>query len=258
MNNLQHIRMRMANKGRGTFRAEAKADGAAVLWLYDAIASSDEEAYWMGGVSPERFIAELRAIDAPVTLRINSPGGSVFGAQAMVAAMREHPHPITARVDALAASAASVIAAECARCEVVEGAFLMIHKAWGLAVGNEDDLRQLADLLSQMDGQIAATYARRAKLGEAEEWLDLMRAETWFTASEAVVRGLADVAITESTQRGPAARWDLTAFSAAPAPQIGTWAPELVDGPAEPAAQAAPDMAAMRRRTAARIRQTVI
>jgi hypothetical protein len=91
---------------------------------------------------------------------------------------------------------------------------LMIHKAWGLVIGNEDDLRQAADLVGKIDGQIAASYASRAE-GDADHFLELMRAETWFTPEEAVAEGLADEVKADNTQR-PKAKWDLSAFTHAP------------------------------------------
>lgn len=205
-----YIRMRMANKGKGEFRAE---DG--VIWLYDVIAADDDEAAWWGGVSPRQFISALAQVDGPVTLRLNSPGGSVFGAQAMVAAMRAHPHPITARIDSLAASAASVIASECAECVMVPGAMMMIHKAWGLTVGNTDDHRAVSDLLDRIDGQIAASYARRAGDEDMDRYLAMMAAETWFDADEALAAKLVD-RVDEANSQRPAARWDLSAYQAAP------------------------------------------
>lgn len=204
------IRMRLANKGRGDFKAEGN-----VLWLYDAIAADEDESMWLGGVSPTQFIMALSQTTGPVTLRINSPGGSVFGAQAMVAAMRAHPAPITAQIDSLAASAASVIASECAECVMVAGADLMIHKAWGMTIGNADDHTQTAGLLSKIDKQIAATYARRAGDEDADKYLAMMAAETWFDADEAVAAGLADRVERTSLQR-PSAKWDLSAYAAAP------------------------------------------
>lgn len=204
-----HFKMRLQNKGKGEFRAEAN-----VIWLYDAIASDEDEAYWLGGIAPLTFIKALQACDGPVTLKINSPGGSVFGAQAMVQAMREFPHLITAQIDAIAASAASVIAVECGRCVMVPGSQMMIHKAWGMVIGNEDDLRQTANLLAKIDGQIAASYARKTA-GDAQAFEGLMRSETWFTAEEAVAQGLADEVKDSNTQRAQA-KWDLSAFLNAP------------------------------------------
>jgi ATP-dependent Clp protease protease subunit len=222
------MKFRMANKGKG---AGIRADGS-VLWLYDVIASDDDEAMFWGGISPNQFIAALSNTTGPVTLRINSPGGSVFGAQAMVAAMRAHAEPITARVDSLAASAASVIATEAASLEMVQGAMLMVHRAWGMAIGNEQDMRETADLLAKIDGTIADTYARRTGKEKAE-WLDIMAAETWFDAQEAVAAGLADTLIEENLQR-PAAQWDLSAYKAArwqPEAEELTPAPDVQDEP---------------------------
>lgn len=216
-----YLRLLKNNAGRGSFRAEGNT-----LWLYDVIASSREEAAWLGGTAPEDFVDTLRSMSGPVLLRINSPGGSVFGAQAMAAAIREYDGKITARVDALAASAASVIAAEAAEVEIAQGAMLMIHRAWGVAMGNTEDMMATAALLEKIDGQIAATYARRA--GDDKDWIGMMSAETWFDADEAVEAGLADRVLSESKQREGA--WDLSAFKAAP------WQP----APADPA-PVAPD-----------------
>lgn len=208
-----YIRLRMQNKGKGQFRAEDNT-----LWLYDVIASDEDEAYWWGGIAPKDFIAALAKTNGPVTLRINSPGGSVFGAQAMVAAMRSHPHPITARIDSLAASAASVIAANCAETIMVPGSMLMIHRAWGFTVGNCEEIRATADLLEKMDGIIADTYVQRAgDKGDKERFVEMMSAETWFTPEEAVEAGLADSVSEENTQRAKNL-WDLSAFTAPPAP----------------------------------------
>jgi ATP-dependent Clp protease, protease subunit len=225
-----YLRMRMANKGRGSFRAEGD-----VIWLYDVIAADAEEAEWWGGISPESVIAALAQTTGPVTMRINSPGGSVFGAQAIVAAMRSHPQPITARVDSLAASAASVIAAEAAVLEVVKGSMIMIHKAWGVSVGNDEEMRRVADLLAKIDENIAQTYARRAETDHAQ-WLAMMAAETWFDADEAVAAKLADKVVDENLQR-PQAKWDLTGYNAAP------WQPNADSAP--PELQSQPDLAAV-------------
>ena len=202
-----HLKMRLANKNKGEFRAEANT-----IWIYDVIAADDEEAMWMGGISPRQFISALAETNGPVTLRINSPGGSVFGAQAMVAAMRAHPHLITARVDSLAASAASVIACEAAECVMAPGSLMMIHKAWGMTVGNADDHTAAAALLDKVDDQIAAAYARRG--GDAD-FRAMMAAETWFSAEEAVIAGLADSVLSENLQR-TSARWDLSVYAKAP------------------------------------------
>ncbi|NBT33208.1 MAG: Clp protease ClpP [Rhodobacteraceae bacterium] len=205
-----YLKLRLANKGA---RAEVKAE-AGTVWLYDFIAADDEEAMWLGGISPKQFMAALSETQGPVTLRVNSPGGSVFGAQAMVTAMRAHGSPITVQVDSIAASAASVIAMAGEKLVMAPGAMLMIHKAWSITVGNSDDHMQTAELLDKIDGQIAGAYAEKAG-GDAAKFLDLMAAETWFTAQEAMDAGLADALVEENTQR-PKAAWDLSVYTNAP------------------------------------------
>jgi len=249
MNNFnKYIKMRLDNRAVGEFRAEAD-----VLWLYDVIASDDDEAAWGGGVSPRQFIDALGKTTGPVTIRLNSPGGSVFGAQAMVVAMRAHEHPITVQVDSLAASAASVIACEASHLQIAPGAMMMIHKAWGFAIGNEADMRSTADLLAKIDLQIAAAYAGKTG-GDADEYLELMAAETWFTADEAVTAGLADEVITSNNQK-PKAAWNLSVYANAPALTEAIHAEPAEDIEQEAAPETvAPDLQAMRgRQLAARL-----
>jgi len=60
--------------------------------------------------------------------------------------------------------------------------------------GNAADMEQMKGLLDRVSDMIAGLYADRAG-GDAEDWRDLMRAETWYSATEAVDAGLADVAV---------------------------------------------------------------
>lgn len=199
------------NAKRGEFRAEGNT-----IFLYDVIVGSDFEAEVWGGVSPEGFIRQLSAMTGPVELRINSPGGEVFAARAIAQAMRGYDGEITAHVDGVAASAASLIAASAAKVVMAPGSFLMIHQAWTIAMGNADELGAQAELLGKIDGTIAATYA--AKTGKpAQDFAPLMQAETWFTPDEALAIGLADEVVEEAPAKpGASNRWDLSAYAAAP------------------------------------------
>lgn len=213
-----------ANARRGEFRAEGN-----VLYVYDAIVASDADAEWFGGVSAETVVKQLASMSGPVTLRINSPGGDVFAARAVVAAMNAHEGEITAYVDGYAASAASVITAAADKVVMAQGAFLMIHKAWTLTVGNADDHMDTAALLEKIDGTIADSYAARSGKSAAH-YADLMAAETWFTAQEAVAEGLADEIADKPVKAS--AHWDLSAYKAAPA----------VEAASEPAPEPAPEI----------------
>ena len=70
---------------------------------------SDET--WYGDeVTPQLFKDELNAESGDITVWINSPGGDVFAAAQIYNMLMDYPHDVTVKIDALAASAASVIA----------------------------------------------------------------------------------------------------------------------------------------------------
>lgn len=242
-------RLLLANRANASRRFEIKAKGdEAEVFLYDAIVGSEEEAAWFGGVAPESFVKELRSLDAKtIHLRINSPGGSVFGARAMEQALRDHSARVVAHIDGLAASAASFVAMAADEVIMGKGALMMVHKSWMLAYGNSDDLITAADLLEKVDGTLVQTYADRAgkPASEVEAW---MAAETWFTAQEAIDAGLADRVAEDAAKA--AATWDLSAYAKAPKPSAAA-APAQPPAPTEPQPQRIDAAAHLRRLEAA-------
>lgn len=167
------------------YRIENKiANATAEVFIYDEIG------YF--GVTAADFVNELRDIDADtIELHLNTPGGDVFDGIAIYNALVEHAAEVTVIVDSLAASAGSFIAQAGDTISMTRNATLMIHDAWGLAIGNAADMREMAELLDKLSNNIADIYAERSG-GTIDQWRDLMRAETWFSADEAVEAGLAD------------------------------------------------------------------
>lgn len=226
-------RLIQANRGRGAFRAEGNR-----LVVYDVIVASDSDAAWMGGISAEAFARELRAMSGDVELRINSPGGDVFAARAMAQAMREHQGKITAYVDGVAASAASLLAVSASETVMAPGAMMMIHEAWTMALGNKGDFLATAALLEKIDASIVETYQAKAG-GDPAEWAALMAAETWYTGAEAVEAGLAD-RLAQDKPAAAQAAWDLGVYDNAPAGQVEPQASASVQEP-EPIPAPAPE-----------------
>ena len=153
------------------------------LYLYEDIESG----------SAGKFVADLnKTAGEDVTLHVSSYGGDVFDGMVMMNALRSHPGQVTAVVEGVAASIASVIVAGGANRVVMRpGARMMIHNALTVAVGNADELSSTSDRLRDMSSELAKVYAERAGTDVAE-WQAAMDAETWFTADEAVAAGLAD------------------------------------------------------------------
>lgn len=126
-----------------------------------------------------------------VTIHINSGGGSVFDANTMAETLRAYQGHSTASIEGLAASAASYFALTADEVVIGPSALLMIHNPYTFAQGNAADLRKKADLLDMLRSTISGQYVRKTGMDVAEVE-ELMDAETWFTAEEAVERGFAD------------------------------------------------------------------
>lgn len=179
------IKNREPSKAGLTVRAEGSK---AVLRIYDVIGWPFIEA---------QDVAEaLDGLDVDeIEVQINSPGGDAFEGVAIYNALRTHPAKITTRVDGLAASAASVIAQAGDHRVMLTGSQMMIHDAWGLAIGNAEVMGETAGVLDKISDSIAGIYAERAG---SEGWRDAMLAESWYTHDEAVEAGLADAAVKPS------------------------------------------------------------
>ncbi|MEJ8570750.1 head maturation protease, ClpP-related [Microbaculum marinum] len=169
-----------------------------------------------------RIAAALRRIGArEVTVRINSPGGDMFEGIAIYNLLRGHPAKVTVEVPGWAASAAAIIAMAGDEIRMGMGAFMMVHNAWGAVIGNRHDMREAAGLFDRFDAALADIYEARTGLDRARV-VELMDAETFLTASEAVETGFADAAdadapepaATDEARRGVQAKRRLDALLA--------------------------------------------
>ena len=198
---------------RASILAPEVLDGIAKLRLYDPIDS------WGGdwGVSAKEFataLAELPDDTSTIHLHINSPGGMVFEGVAILNQLRQHQAKVVAVVDGLAASAASFIACGADEVHMAPNTQLMIHDAWGIAIGNAATMRETGDLLDRLSDNIAAVYAMKTG-GSVEEWRSAMLAESWYSPAEALAAGLADLIVGQQEDDGAedaAASFDLSTF----------------------------------------------
>lgn len=152
-----------------------------------------EIGYW--GVTANQFVLDLKAMDdgvSPVIVAFNSIGGDLFDGLAIHNALSRLGERCTGRVDALAASAASVAVCGAHRVVIAANAMLMIHNPWTYASGDAEDFRKVAQVLDQTMEAIIAAYKSKAPNIDEVELRRMVDAETWLTANEAVALGLAD------------------------------------------------------------------
>lgn len=178
----------VADKSWYTLQASGEAEQRDIeIFVYGEIGT------W--GVTANQFVQDLRAMDdgvSPVTVAFNSIGGDLFDGLAIHNALSRLGERCTGRIDALAASAASVAVCGAHRVVIAASAMLMIHNPYTFTGGDAEDFRRVADVLDQTLEAIIAAYKAKAPDIDEVELRRLVNAETWLTANEAVALGLAD------------------------------------------------------------------
>lgn len=178
---------------RRWYQIRAEAGEGPEVYIYDEIGRG-----WMGGgVSAEEFVAEVKALKLKrgdeLLVRINSPGGDVFDGIVIYNYLRGTKHNVRVRVDGVAASAASYIAMAGDVVEMPENAYMMVHNPWMMAMGDAQVMRKAAQDLDVIGEAGIAAYLRKTdgKLGR-EQLVEMLNAETWLSAAQAIEHGLAD------------------------------------------------------------------
>lgn len=158
---------------------------------------------YFDGMTPSRFgemLAKVPSSD-PLNIYVNSLGGSVADGITMFNQIRRFAtqqrafnkdYVVTGIVDGYAFSAASVLLMACDKIVMNRGSMQMVHRVWTLGMGNARELRKIADRLDQSDANLVQIYARRTGKSEADIF-DLLDAETYMNAEEAVKAGFADL-----------------------------------------------------------------
>lgn len=151
-----------------------------------------DESWWGDEVTPKEFRDELSQVSGDLTVWINSPGGDVFAGSQLYAMLKEYNGKVTVKIDALAASAASVVAMAGDEVYMTPTALMMIHDPSTIAMGNESDMKEAIKVLKEVKESIINAY--EAKTGRSrDELAKLMQDDgTWMNAKKAVELGFAD------------------------------------------------------------------
>ena len=170
-------------------------ENSADMILYGTIGSDE----WWDDICDKTFkedIANLGEVEN-INLHINSPGGSVFAAVAIANTLKNHKAKVTAYIDGLAASAATIITSACDVVKMPKNALFMIHNPLTWAYGNKQELEKTGILLDKVKDSILESYLAKAKDKTKEELSALMDEEKWFNAEEAKEYGFIDEIVGE-------------------------------------------------------------
>ena len=167
---------------------------SAEIMIYDEIGPA-----WWGLIDAQSVMGALSQMDGKrVTLRLNTPGGSVDEGIAIYNALKRHKGGVTTVVDSLAASMGSYLLQSGDERIVASNAMVMVHDPWSIALGNAAELRKTADVLDKYAQRMVPDYAERS--GKSlDEILAIMAAETWYAGQEIIDAGFADRLESESS-----------------------------------------------------------
>lgn len=171
--------------------------------------------FWDDGFTASDVMAALAEVgrETDITVRINSGGGYVDDGIAIYNALAAHKGKVRVEVDAMAASAASLIAMAGDTIVMRTGSMMMIHDPARITWGTAEDHARSVDILDKQAAMMAGIYADRSG-NDADKAREAMKAETWMTAEEAVEAGYADEA--EGAKTKAYAAFDYRIYANAP------------------------------------------
>lgn len=147
---------------------------------------------------PADIKAQLDAVKGkPLTVYINSDGGSVPAGVAIANMISRHDAPTKAVVDGWCCSIATQVFFAANEREMPENAYLMLHKPWTAVRGDADELLKAAEFLDTLQAGIETTYNKAARDGVTPEKVhEMVESETWLTGAQAAE--LFDIEITQA------------------------------------------------------------
>lgn len=144
-------------------------------------------------VTAEMVRAQLAAMDQsePLTVRFDSPGGSVSEGFAIYTALTNYEGPITGVVESAAFSIASYIAMACDDIQMASNGYLMIHNPRGEVQGDDEEMANASSFIAKLKTDMITAYSERSGI-EPDRIAAMMRDESYLNASESVRLGFAN------------------------------------------------------------------
>jgi len=190
---------------------EAKKGKSTDIFIYDEIG--------VHGITAKSFLQDLKDLGGKdITLHINSTGGDVFEGQAIYTSLKNYTGKVTAKIEGLAASMATVIALAADTIEMTSNSLFMIHSPMSNVFGNKSQMRKQINALEKVEATMLKVYSKRTGLDE-DKISYMLDSETWLSADEAKEMGFVD---SISGKVEIVAKYDITGFENKTAEEILT------------------------------------
>lgn len=129
-----------------------------------------------------------------ISVKINSPGGDISEALAMYHELKRlsQKKEVTAYIDGMACSAATLIAIAAGKTVMGKGCYFMIHNpAIYMGYSNTEEMQKAIEHLNKTKENVLDLYEEKSSLSR-EEIAKKMDEETYFNANEALEAGFID------------------------------------------------------------------
>lgn len=158
----------------------------------DGVIGSEGDYFGTIGLKQVQEMVGRADASGPLQVVINSPGGEVYEGLAIYDYLRSMGRPVETVALGKTMSIASIIFLAADTRYISENATVLVHSPMSASIEyeNADELTERAGELRALEQRMARLYADRTG-GNESQWLELMRAETVFTADEAIAAGLA-------------------------------------------------------------------
>lgn len=175
-----------------------QSDGVSEIDIDGEIGWINENGEWNTAPKIKEKLKEIDELEASkIIVNINSFGGFVADGLAIHDVLAQHQAKVETHVFGMTASAATIIAQAGDKRFMSANSLYLIHRAWGLGLGNVNDMIAVASDLEAIDKRILNIYTKRSGKSEAEIE-ELMNENDgggkWIDADEALEFGLIDEA----------------------------------------------------------------
>ena len=161
----------------------------------------------LGGFAYEDFEAALDSAEGQdydtIRIDVNSPGGDVWHGVALYNRLVGMDQRVEVTAPGLIASAATLVAMAADEFLIGEAARMMVHSSWTVALGDSEEMEKTAEMLREIDRDIAAIYSKKTGIGMARIE-SMMQEETWMNGKSAVRQNFADGLMPEAKTKAKA------------------------------------------------------
>ena len=134
---------------------------------------------------------KLNIDEIPIYIHINSNGGFIFAANAVLGLIIHSNVPIYSIIDGACASAATLISIVCKKRYIRPLSHMLVHQLSSVLIGKMSEIDDEHANLEKLSEQMKNVYLEHTKMSK-KTLTALMKQDLWLDSGECIKHGLAD------------------------------------------------------------------